>query len=117
MGVRKRRSGAARAMPVFDAPAFLDQPVAPERHSPRVARLSHFAQASRGGSDTLGVLRRKAQDLSMNVVWMIAGIGVVGASARLFVWLRGRGRERHLGFVSHQWITEHRPSFGSDRDM
>jgi hypothetical protein len=46
----------------------------------------------------------------MNVVWMIAGIGILGAVAKLVAWLRGRGRETDLGFVSHQWVLEHRPS-------
>jgi len=53
----------------------------------------------------------------MNVMWMMAGIGIVGASATFLAWLRGRGRERHLGFVSHQWIIEHRPSYASDRHL
>lgn len=53
----------------------------------------------------------------MNVVWMIAGGGIVGAFAKLLPWLRGRGRDRDLGFVSHQWIVEHRPSYASDRQM
>lgn len=46
----------------------------------------------------------------MNVMWMIAGVGVLGAGARLVAWLRGRGREIDLGFVSHQWLVEHRHS-------
>ena len=46
----------------------------------------------------------------MNVVWMIAGIGILGAVAKLVAWLRGRDRRTDLGFVSHQWIVEHRHS-------
>jgi len=53
----------------------------------------------------------------MNVMWMMAGIGIVGVCATFLAWLRGRGRERQLGFVSHQWIIEHRPSYGSDPQM
>jgi len=53
----------------------------------------------------------------INVVWMIAGIGIVGALAKLFAWLHGRGLNRDLGFVSHQWIIEHRPSYASDRQV
>jgi hypothetical protein len=76
-----------------------------------------LAQAGRGGSDTLDVLRRKARDQSVKVVWMIAGIGIVGAFAKLLAWLRGRGRDTDLGFVSHQWILEHRSSYASDRQL
>jgi len=53
----------------------------------------------------------------MNVMWMMAGIGIVGVCATFLAWLRDRGRERQLGFVSHQWIIEHRPSYASDRQM
>jgi hypothetical protein len=48
----------------------------------------------------------------MKVVWMIGGIGIVGTFAKLLAWLRGRGRDIDLGFVSHQWILEHRSSYG-----
>jgi hypothetical protein len=53
----------------------------------------------------------------MKVVWMIAGIGIVGAFATLLARLRGRGRDTDLGFVSHQWVVEHRSSYASDRQM
>ena len=52
----------------------------------------------------------------MSVMWTMAGIGIAGACATFLARLRGRGRERHLGFVSHQWIIEHRPSY-ADRHM
>ena len=50
----------------------------------------------------------------MNVVWTIALIAIAGASAKLLLWLRGRGRATDLGFVSPQWISEHRASYATD---
>lgn len=49
----------------------------------------------------------------MNVVWIVAGIGILGALAKL-AWRHDRGRPSDLGFVSHQWLTEHRLSKPSD---
>ena len=45
----------------------------------------------------------------MNVVWMVVGLGVVGAVLAMLRW-RGNGREADLGFVSQQWVAENRLS-------
>lgn len=45
----------------------------------------------------------------MNTVWIIVGVGVSCLIAVILRW-RGRGRESDLGFVSHQWVAEHRLS-------
>jgi len=44
----------------------------------------------------------------MNVMWIVAGIGIGGTLAKLLASLRDRGGEKDLGCVSHQWILEHR---------
>ena len=45
----------------------------------------------------------------MNIVWMIAGLGVFGAIAAIVRW-RGSGRPTDLGFLSQQWLAENRLS-------
>ena len=45
----------------------------------------------------------------MNVMWIVAGIGIGGTLAKLLASLRDHGREEDLGRVSHQWLMEHRP--------
>jgi hypothetical protein len=52
--------------------------------------------------------------LSMSVVWIVVGIAAVVAVAKLVGSLRERAWESDLGFVSHQWITEHRLSQTSE---
>jgi hypothetical protein len=48
----------------------------------------------------------------MNVGWMVVGMAIVGVLARI-AWLRERW-ESDLGFVSRQWLAEHRLSQISD---
>ena len=45
----------------------------------------------------------------MNTIWMIVGLGVVGAVVAIVRW-SGSGREADLGFVSQQWVAENRLS-------
>ena len=45
----------------------------------------------------------------MNVVWMVVGVGVVGAVLAVVRW-RGSVRPTDLGFVSQQWVAENRLS-------
>jgi hypothetical protein len=52
--------------------------------------------------------------LSMSVVWIVGGVAVLIAIAKLVGSLRERAWESDLGFVSHQWITEHRLSQTSE---
>ncbi len=50
----------------------------------------------------------------MNALWIVVGLGAVGAViALLAVWQRG-GPHADLGTVSSQWISEHR--LGSNQD-
>ena len=37
-----------------------------------------------------------------------SGHWVVGAIAATIAWFQGRSRHADLGFVSHQWVAEHR---------
>ena len=43
----------------------------------------------------------------MNIVWMIAGLGVFVAVEAIVRW-RGTGRRTDLGFLSQQWLAENR---------
>jgi len=54
------------------------------------------------------------RDLSMNAVWIVVGIGIFGVLARQVAWAYERGAPSELGFVSHQWLAEHRLSQLSD---
>ena len=50
----------------------------------------------------------------MTVVWIVVGVAAIAALANRIVWPYKR-REPDLGFVSHQWLVEHRSSDLSDR--
>jgi len=50
----------------------------------------------------------------MNFGWLVAGIGIVAALTKWAAWLSRRGTQPDLGFVSHQWLAEHRVSQISD---
>ena len=54
------------------------------------------------------------RDLSMNVVWIVVGIGIFGVLAKWIGWPHERGGPSELGFVSQQWLAEHRLSQISD---
>jgi hypothetical protein len=49
----------------------------------------------------------------MTFVWIAVGIAVVGSLAKLVAWPHEHA-ENSLGFVSQQWLTEHRLSHISD---
>ena len=53
--------------------------------------------------------RTLATALSMSVVWIVVGVAIAGALANGIMRAR-RSSESDLGFVSHQWIAEHRLS-------
>jgi hypothetical protein len=53
-------------------------------------------------------------DVSMNLGWLAAGIGIVAVLAKWAAWFDRRGTAPALGFVSHQWLAEHRLSQISD---
>ncbi len=46
----------------------------------------------------------------MESVWTLAGLGALAAITVRFWWSFGRGRHDDLGFVSQQWLAEHRQS-------
>jgi hypothetical protein len=54
--------------------------------------------------------------LALNPVWIVFGIAVLASGVVTGLWFRGRGDEPDLGFVSHQWLTEHRLSQPQDSD-
>ena len=53
-------------------------------------------------------------DPSMNALWIVVGIGIVGGLAKRIAWHHERRSPSELGFVSHQWLAEHRLSQISD---
>ena len=50
----------------------------------------------------------------MNIVWIVLGVGFVAIFAKRLAWVGGRDALPHLGFVSQQWLAEHRLSEVSD---
>ena len=50
----------------------------------------------------------------MNIVWIILSIAVVGVIAKCATLAAESHMHSHLGFVSHQWLAEHRLSQESD---
>jgi len=46
----------------------------------------------------------------MSGAWIVLGLGVFGAIVALNWWSHWRGRHPDLGFVSQQWVAEHRLS-------
>jgi hypothetical protein len=52
--------------------------------------------------------------LSMNALWIVVCVGIFGVLAKRAAWADERGRQSDLGFVSHQWLAEHRLSQLSD---
>lgn len=50
----------------------------------------------------------------MNIVWILVGIGIFGVLAKQIAWPHERGEQANLGFVSQQWLLEHRLSQISD---
>ena len=60
------------------------------------------------------IVETKNERVSMNVVWIIVGVGIVGFLAKWIAWSGTRGGQSDLGFVSQQWLAEHRLSQISD---
>ena len=50
----------------------------------------------------------------MNVVWIAGAIAILAVIARSTAKFRFRRRESDMGFVSQQWIAEHRLTQSSD---
>jgi hypothetical protein len=48
------------------------------------------------------------RDASMNVLWILLGIGIFGVLAKPIARLHQHGGPLDLGCVSHQWLAEHR---------
>jgi hypothetical protein len=53
--------------------------------------------------------------LSMNLVWLIVGVGIFGLIATRMARRPERGGQSDLGFVSQRWVAEHRVSHTSDQ--
>jgi hypothetical protein len=51
---------------------------------------------------------------SMNILWIVLGIGIVGVLAKRVAWPDRRAAQTNLGFVSQQWLADHRLSQVSD---
>ncbi len=50
----------------------------------------------------------------MNTVWVLLGLGIVGAGIALVSALQRGDQRTDLGAVSNQWISEHRLGQGQD---
>ena len=46
----------------------------------------------------------------MGVIWIVVGVAIAGAFAKGIMRARNLSSESRLGFVSDQWIAEHRLS-------
>lgn len=46
----------------------------------------------------------------MDALWTIVGLGILGTITATLHWSLGRTRYDDLGFVSQQWLAEHRQS-------
>ena len=44
----------------------------------------------------------------MNTMWIVVGLGIVGAGIALVSALQRGPKQTDLGAVSNQWISEHR---------
>ena len=49
-------------------------------------------------------------DTSMNMVWIILSLTFAGIVAKRMAWDDERHAQSHLGFVSRQWLADHRLS-------
>ena len=54
--------------------------------------------------------------LPFNPVWIVFGLSALGSIIAIIMWSHDRGRSPDLGFVSHQWLMEHRMSQGHDQE-
>jgi len=50
----------------------------------------------------------------MGVIWIIVGVAIASVFANGIMRAHNCSSESDLGFVSHQWIAEHRLSWMSD---
>jgi hypothetical protein len=46
----------------------------------------------------------------MNALWALAGVAMLGTITATIRWSLGRSKYADLGFVSQQWLAEHRHS-------
>jgi len=74
--------------------------------------VSHIRTAANPVLSNRG--EEQERDGSMNLGWIVAGIGIVAVLTKCAAWLDGRGTAPALGFVSHQWLAEYRLSQISD---
>lgn len=77
--------------------------------------MCRFAHGGRRECSTLEAQRNNTMTgLSMGVIWIVVGLVTAGGLARRIVRARNRSSEANLGFISDQWIAEHRLSHISD---
>ncbi len=50
----------------------------------------------------------------LNPIWIVVGLSLLASAVAITIWSHGRGRPPDLGFVSQQWLTEHRLSQPQD---
>jgi hypothetical protein len=50
------------------------------------------------------------EGLAMGAIWIVVGVTIAVAVAKVIVRARNRSSEANLGFVSRQWLAEHRVS-------
>lgn len=78
-----------------------------------LSRLAHAGQrectilANRGDEQL-------PPNMSMNIVWIILSVAIAGVIAKRVARVEERHAQSHLGFVSHQWLADHRLSQVSD---
>jgi hypothetical protein len=51
----------------------------------------------------------------MSIMWIVVGVAIAGAVVKGINRALNRHSESHLGFVSQQWIAEHRLSTSDGR--
>jgi hypothetical protein len=54
------------------------------------------------------------RDPLMNMVWIVLSLTIASIVAKRMTWNDERHAQSHLGFVSHQWLADHRLSQVSD---
>jgi hypothetical protein len=73
-----------------------------------IAAAAHPLLSNRGEDEP-------ERGLSMNLVWLIVGVGIFGLIARRMARRPESGGQSDLGSVSQRWVAEHRVSHMSDQ--
>jgi hypothetical protein len=54
--------------------------------------------------------------LTLNPAWLVIGLAALACAVATALWSRSSGRPSDIGFVSHQWLAEHRLSQPQDSE-